>query len=142
MKQFIVDANIIFSTLISGREEYLRAFTEVEILLPDFALLEIQEHQEQILRKTNVDPENFRELTLGVFRYLTIIPNMLISNRSYLEAYQLCKDIDEDDTAYLAASIEFDLTLVSKDEILVNGLRAKGYQKIIHLKEFFAQLGI
>lgn len=142
MKRYIVDANIIFSTLISGREAYLRAFTEVEILLPDFALFEIQEHQERILQKTNVDPVAFRELTLGVFRFLTIIPNILISNRSYLAAYQLCKDVDEDDTPYLAASIELDLTLVSKDETLVNHLRSRGYTKIIHLKEFFAEIGI
>ena len=140
MTRYVADANVIFSTLISGRENYLRMFTDFEILLPDFALLEIQEHQTRILEVTHVNPEDFRELTLRIFGYLTVVPNMLISTRNYLAAYQLCKDIDEEDTAYLAVAIEFDVKLISKDEKLVNGLRAKGFQNIIHLSEFFALL--
>jgi predicted nucleic acid-binding protein len=62
---------------------------------------------------------------------------MLISNRSYLAAWQLCRDIDEKDTAYLAASIEFDIELVSKDAKLIEGLRKKGFYKIISLQRFF-----
>lgn len=115
-------------------------FTDFEILLPDFALLEIQEHQTRILRDTRVNPEDFREMTLRIFGYLTVVPNMLLSNRSYLAAYQLCKDIDEDDTPYLALAIEFDIKLISKDEALVKGLRAKGFQNIVHLGEFFMLL--
>ncbi len=140
MIRYVADANVVFSALISGREGYLRMFTDFDILLPDFALLEIQEHQRQILEDTRVNPELFRELTLRIFSYLTVVPNMLLSTRSYLAAYQLCKDIDEDDTVYLAVAIEFDIKLISKDEELINGLRAKGFQNIIHLSEFFAQL--
>lgn len=140
MKRYVADVNVIFSTLISGHENYLRMFTDFEIMVPDFALLEMQEHQTRILRDTRVNPETFRELTLKIFRYLTIVPNLLLSNRSYLAAWQLCKDIDEDDTAYLAVAVEFDDQLISKDAVLVNGLRAKGFQNVLHLSEFFALL--
>lgn len=137
MKRFVTDVNVIFSVLISGKESYLRMFTDFEMLLPDFALSEIQEHQGLILNRTKVKPEVFRELTLKIFSYITIIPNLLISNRSYLTAYQLCKGIDEDDTPYLAACIELDLPFISKDDILVDGLRANGYTNILKLSEFF-----
>ena len=137
MKRFVTDVNVIFSVLISGRESYLRMFTDFELFLPDFALSEIQEHQTTILARTKVAPEAFRELTLRVFSFITIVPNLLISNRSYLAAYQLCRSIDEDDTPYLAACIELDLTLISKDDTLVDGLRANGYSKVLKLSEFF-----
>jgi predicted nucleic acid-binding protein len=137
MKRYIVDANVIFSALISGREEYLRMFTEFEMLIPDFALTEMQVHQTRILADARIEMDTFRSFTLQVFRHVTVIPNMLISNRSYLAAWQLCRDIDEKDTAYLAAAIEFDVELVSKDAKLVDGLQQKGFTKIISLKRFF-----
>jgi predicted nucleic acid-binding protein len=137
MKRYIIDANVIFSALISGREEYLRMFTEFEILIPDFALAEMQIHQNRILEDSRINTNTFQAFTLQVFRHITVIPNMLISNRSYLAAWQLCRDIDEKDTAYLAASIEFDIELVSKDAKLIEGLRKKGFYKIISLQRFF-----
>ncbi|MCF8247316.1 MAG: hypothetical protein K9J37_19835 [Saprospiraceae bacterium] len=52
-------------------------------------------------------------------------------------AFQLCKEVDEKDTAYLALAIEFDIELVSKDDELVAHLRSNGFQKVITLTEFF-----
>lgn len=68
MKRFVTDVNVIFSVLISGKESYLRMFTDFEMLLPDF---------------------------------------------------------------------ELDLPFISKDDILVDGLRANGYTNILKLSEFF-----
>jgi predicted nucleic acid-binding protein len=81
-------------------------------------------------------PDNLRFLTLQLFSKLTIVPNFLISTNSYLQAFNLCKDLGEKDTAYLALSIEFDIELVTKDEELATHLRQKGFQKILTLKEF------
>lgn len=139
MKSYIVDANVIFSGVVSGKEMYVRAFAANSFYTPDFALDEIRKYQELILKKTKLPPEKLRSFTLQLFSKLIVVPNFLISNKSYLEAFRLCKDIDENDTTYLALSIEFEMTMISKDEKLVEGLRAKGYQEIISLREFLSQ---
>ncbi|MFN7117853.1 MAG: PIN domain-containing protein [Saprospiraceae bacterium] len=137
MKRYVTDANVIFSCLISGREEYLKAFTENKFYLPDFALVEIQLYQSEILKKTKLPQERLKEFTLSLFDALVVVPNLLISTRQYLQAFQLCKDIDEKDTAYVALTLELEVALLSKDEELIEGLRAKGFTKVISLQEFF-----
>mgnify|MGYP000503764352 CR=1 FL=1 len=53
MKQFIVDANVIFSAIISGKEEYQEKFSKNQLFVPDFALDEIQKYQAILLKKLN-----------------------------------------------------------------------------------------
>jgi predicted nucleic acid-binding protein len=137
LKTYVTDANVLFSCLLSGNEKYKRVFKECRLYLPDFALSEIQEHQSEILAKTKIPASDLRSYTLAIFDALIVVPNFLISNQSYLSAFRLCKDIDEDDTAYLALSIEFDITLLSNDRILVEGLRRKGFTNVITLTELF-----
>lgn len=140
MKTYVTDANVLFSCLLSGNEKYKRIFKECRLYLPDFALSEIQEHQEEILSKTKIPSSDLRAYTLAVFDYLIVVPNFLITTQNYLAAFRLCKDIDEDDTAYLALSIEFDLPLLTNDRILAEGLRRKGYTNVITLTELFDML--
>jgi predicted nucleic acid-binding protein len=136
MSAYIVDANTIFSAVISGKESYIDAFSSNTFYLPDFALSEIQRYQQLLLHKTKLAPEELRSFTLRLFSSITIVPNFLVTTNSYLQAFQLCKDIDEDDTPYLALAIEFYFMLITKDEKLVKGLREKGFDKVISLTEF------
>lgn len=140
MKSYVIDANIIFTALISGKEVYTQLFTENKLYMPDFALTEIQYYQDLILQKTKVNPTNFRKFVLSLFTNVTIVPNFLISTESYYKAFMLCKDIDEKDTTYIALAIEFDITLVTKDEVLAKGLKEKGFMNVITLRELFERL--
>lgn len=137
MNQFITDANVIFSCLISGREQYLRIVTENKFYLPDFALTEIQIYQELITEKSPMAGQRLRDYTLHLFEKLIVVPNFLISTQNYYQAFLLCKDIDEKDTVYIALSLEFGYPLLTKDEELTLGLRQKGFTNIILLREFF-----
>lgn len=139
MKKYITDANVIFSCLISGKEVYLKLFSEYKIYLPDFALLEVQLYQAEILKKTKLSVEQLKEYSLNLFDKITVVPNLLISTRNYMLAFELCKEVDEKDTSYVALTLELDATLLSKDEELIDGLRARGFQKAISLKEFFKE---
>ncbi len=65
---------------------------------------------------------------------------MLISNQSYLQAFELCKDIDEKDLTYVALAIEFDLPFITKDNVLVEGLKKKGFQNVKLLADFFNEI--
>ena len=136
MKRFIIDANILFSMFISGKEEYFELTEKVKFLTPVFALEELQKHQETILSKTKIDSKNFNDFTLRILNNVLVVPNFLITTQSYLQAYNWCKDIDLDDIVYVALSIEFDTCFVTRDMILYEGLKQKGYSNIKSWKEF------
>lgn len=136
MKRFIIDANILFSMFISGKEEYFELTEKVKFLTPVFALEELQKHQETILSKTKIDSKNFNDFTLRILDNVLVVPNFLITTQSYLQAYNWCKDIDLDDMVYIALSIEFDTCFVTRDMILYEGLKQKGYLNIMAWKEF------
>lgn len=141
MKQrFVVDVNVLFSALMSGKDLYINAFTSFQFLLPDFALSELQKYQVLILEKTKLSNIDLQAFTLALFEQITVVPNMLISNQSYLQAFELCRDIDEKDMTYIALSIEFNLPFITKDGILIEGLRKKGFQNIKHLNDFLSEI--
>jgi predicted nucleic acid-binding protein len=48
---------------------------------------------------------------------------------SWTEAWRLCGDVDENDTAYVALTLELDGRLWTGDKELEMGLRRKGFDK-------------
>ncbi len=140
MNRYVTDANVIFASLISGKEDYELLFANHKLFLPDFALQEIQKYQPVILEKTKLTFEELKTYTLAVFDRLTVVPNLLVSTQSYFKAFHLCKDVDEKDTPYLALAIEFDIELLTSDAELVDGLKAKGFNKVVLLRDFFEQM--
>lgn len=137
MTQYVTDANVIFSSLISGKENYEIMFSENKFFLPDFALSEIQKYQPIILEKSKLTFAEMQTYTLGIFDYITVVPNLLVSTKSYFQAFQLCRNIDEKDTPYLALAIEFNIEFLTNDLELIEGLRNKGFEKVLSLSEFF-----
>jgi predicted nucleic acid-binding protein len=124
---------------ISGKEEYIELTEKVKFLTPVFALEELQKHQEMILSKTKIDLGEFNEFTLRILGGVLAVPNFLVTTQSYLQAYNWCKDIDLDDMAYIALSIEFDTCFVTRDMILYEGLKQKDYQNIMTWKDFLEE---
>ncbi len=72
--------------------------------------------------------------------HIIVIPNFLVTGISFKKAYNLCKDIDEKDTAYVALTIELDTEFVTNDKELYNGLKSKGFAKVVLLDDFIRSL--
>jgi len=128
MKQkYVIDANVLFSAFISGKEH--------TVYLPDFAFLEIEKYKQRILKKTKLSEQEFQEFVLKLLINVTVIPNLLISQRSLKDAYELCKGIDEKDTVYIAVALEFDMILITSDKTLFTGLKERDFTQVILLKD-------
>jgi len=136
---YTVDANVVMSCLISGNPKYLTFFTENACLLPDFGMTELSKYQHVILKKSKLTPDKFTHFALSIFKLITVVPNMLISTSQYYDAYLICRDIDEDDTVYVALTLALTNTLLTRDRPLVDGLRAKGFLNVILLDELMNQ---
>lgn len=53
MARYATDANVIFASLISGKENYERMFSDNKFFVPDFALAEIQKYHPKFYEKPN-----------------------------------------------------------------------------------------
>ena len=140
MKEYVLDANIIFSSLISGKQLYRKLFENFIFYTPDFALNEIQKYQERLLIKTKLNKHDLQEFTLFIFSKLIVALEFYISIESRQKAYDLCKDIDLKDIIYVALSIEVQCPLITRDKPLYDGLIKQGFKNVISFDNFINQV--
>ncbi len=67
MIDFVIDANVLMSILISGRAGYKPILSFNNFILPDFALIEIEKYKDILRGKTKMSPIQFTEWTYFVF---------------------------------------------------------------------------
>jgi len=131
MKQeYILDVNVLFSGVLSQKEIYRIIFNEFEFYTPDFALIELNKYREVILKKSKTPINKLKEFTVFLFSKVVVIPDYVISEQSFNQAVELCKDIDINDVVYIALSIELKFPILTRDTILYNGLKNKGFSQI------------
>ncbi|ETR68493.1 MAG: nucleotide-binding protein, PIN domain protein [Candidatus Magnetoglobus multicellularis str. Araruama] len=132
-KKYVIDANVLFSAFISGKNVYDILFSTYKIFVPDFAFLELEKYKQRILKKTKLSELDLQIFVLRLFNNITVIPNLLISKRSLHRGYEVCKEIDEKDTVYIAAAIELNIDLITSDKKLYNYLQSHGFSQIVLL---------
>jgi len=135
MNSYIIDANVIFSAIISGKKIFVKLFENNVLYAPDFILVEIDKYQSIILKKTQLPATQFQEFTKLLFQQITIMPAFYISDKHKKTAKELCSDIDEKDIAYVALSLEMNTPLLTRDKKLYKGLKAKDYNAVFMLDE-------
>ncbi len=130
----VVDANIIFSSLIKGNPVYLKILNNIDAYAPDFIFIEIEKYEKRILKKVS-NTQKMKEIIFKIFEKITIIPKIALRKTNIKKAYNLCRDIDEKDTPYVALALELDAYLWTNDKKLANKLREKGFSKILTTDE-------
>jgi len=136
MTEYVIDANVLFSALIKQSDLYEKLTDQFVFYTPDFALTELQKYRKVILKKSKGDSQRLKEFSLQFFRQIVVLPDYIISTDALIIAQQLCADIDEKDTVYVALSQELQLTLLTRDKPLHDGLKAKGYARIRMFDDF------
>ncbi len=72
-----------------------------------------------------------------MFSLLTIVPRLVISSESIKEAFDLCQEVDEKDTMYVALAIQLNIELITRDKALFNHLKGKGFDKVVMWNDIF-----
>src|ERR1700712_196905 len=107
MKKIIIDHNIIYSALRSKdsitRRKLLSAST-IQFFTPNYLIVELFKHRQRIVNKSNASEEEILAFVNSVIQKVHFFNEELISISNFIEAYHLCKQIDEDDTPYIALS--------------------------------------
>lgn len=140
MVDYVIDTNVVMSMLISGKAHYRTILTFVKFYLPEFSLTELDEYKKVIFEKSKFTEIELKEFIYFVFSSISVIPGFALSKESIKLANNFCENIDIKDISFLALSIDMDLPLLTRDELLFNGLKRKGYKNIVLFKDFLNHL--
>lgn len=129
--KIVADSNIIFSALISRKSLYLDVFRVNEIYMPDIVFYELNKYESRLIRKTKLKQEKFRMFVRMLFEEITIIPKFAISVENWKAAFDVCKNIDEKDTPFVALSLEFKIPLWTNDKKLLESFNQEGIIDVV-----------
>ena len=103
--KLVLDSNIIFSALISGNEKYLDIVRMNNVYMPDIVLHELNKYEARIVEKAKIKHSDFRLFVRLLFEKVSVIPKFAISTKNWRKADELCRDVDEKDTPFVALSL-------------------------------------
>lgn len=125
----VVDTNIVFKALRLPYSHFREMLNQADchFYAPKFLLVEIFKHKEKILKNNRQSDDDFYEYFNIILNKITFVNEEIVSIGSYLEAYRLCKYIDEKDVPFVALAIELDCLLWTQDMPLKEGLISRGF---------------
>ena len=75
------------------------------------------------------------ELLYRLLKNINVFDEEMITTNTLKTAYDLIKDIDENDMIFVALTIEVDGLLWTGDKKLIKGLNKKGFKKIFNYRD-------
>ncbi len=140
MIDFVIDANVLMSVLISGKASYRPLLSYYNFIMPDFVLVEVEKYQNTLKSRTKMQEDEFLRWTYFVFSQLVVLPQYILNQESLNKSYKLLQKIDLKDTAYVALAMQLDLTLLTRDVPLYEGLRKQGFRNVMLFEDFLKGL--
>ncbi len=98
---------------------------------------EIIEHHNKIIKITGYSESQFLEIYQLISKKIRFIDDILISDNDLGKAIQLVSQIDEDDALFVALSNHLHSHLWTGDKILINGLKKKGFHRILATDDLY-----
>ena len=139
--KIVVDTNIVFSGMLNstGRIGRLLLTSKryFQFYSCDFLRHELLKHRRRLLKLTKLSEPELVELENLITQNITFINEALIPVTVLQAAEQLVSDIDPDDPLFVALTNHLKAKLWTGDKELIEGLRAKGYKRIITTAELF-----
>ena len=105
----IADSNIFYSALIAPNGEIATILKDrnMQFIAPDFIIEEVEEHLDVIKagrRKDKTEKKILAELK-QLLEKITIIPLDEITKKNLQDAFEIVKDVDKDDYAFVAVHL-------------------------------------
>ena len=123
---FVIDSNIVFSIIISGRKS--KAYNiiskhDLELYFPEDGIEEFRKHKEKLSEYS----DEFELRAFLTFALLRVIPRDLYEDK-IPEAYELAKQFDEKDTPFIALALKLNALIWTGDKnMIIHSLRTRKY---------------
>lgn len=133
--RIVIDTNIAFSAILNTNSRIgsiiLQPGSKLNFYSTEQLNREIREHHQKIKELSGYsdkEPDRIIELITGRIRFIN---PKLISKKAYDHAELLCREIDSDDTEFVALAEHLKGHLWSGDKELQKGLKEKGWHKFL-----------
>src|SRR3989344_1779740 len=122
----VVDSNIFFSALLKeGITRKLIIESNEKLIIPEYFFNEVKEHEKEIISKTELNFNEYTELSGLLLKHINVISNEVILPYRE-EAIEIVKNIDIDDALFVATALAFkDAIIWSNDKKLKKQNRIK-----------------
>jgi len=129
MDKIVIDANVIFSMLISNnrKSRLILSDDQFTFFAPKYVFVELFEHKETIVQKSHISDSEIYEVLDFILQKIHFVGNEFITTNQYGQAYRLCKDVDEDDTPFVALTIALKAKYWTRDDALKSHLKSQGF---------------
>lgn len=112
----VIDANILIAALLKdSKVRELIVHTKHRLFVPEIILIEIQEHKDELLKKSSLSEKEFEIILSTLTSYLNIVQDktlLLFLN----EANSIIGNIDKDDVSFVAASLAYNKCPIWSDD--------------------------
>jgi predicted nucleic acid-binding protein len=135
----VVDSNIIFSAILNTKGQIgqlvINGTKYFDYYTIGLLKTEIFNHKEKILQITRFTDNQFSDTYQFIINRINFIDDVLLSDDDIEKAIELVSNVDLDDAPFVALSEHLSSLLWTGDKTLINGLKKKGYTKVISTKE-------
>lgn len=147
MKIYIVDSNVIFSSVLNPESEIGRFImtsnsNAVQFYAPDFLRVEIERYIPKLVKLSKGEEKIIRRVLTLIYSQVTFISDAQIPFEYYKNAVPYVRDVDMDDLVFVALTDFLEETLWTGDMKLYRGLKSKGYTNVVSFQEIKAELKI
>ena len=133
--KIVVDTNIVFSALLNSNGQIgkllLDSRGKYQFYSCKYLKKEIHSHIDKIRRYSGLNDADLSELITLIESRIFFLDENLLPIPIIAKAKELVADVDFDDFAFVATSLQLDAWLWTGDKKLIIGLRQKGYSRII-----------
>jgi predicted nucleic acid-binding protein len=135
----VVDTNIVFSAILNTNSTIgdliLNSQNIFQFQSCNFLLSEIDNHWEKLKKSSKLDTSDLSESRYLILKNIFFISEQQIPVKYRLSAYELVKDVDIKDVAFVALN-EFQKSFLwTGDKVLIKGLKNKDYKNVITTRE-------
>lgn len=139
--KIVVDSNVVFSAILNTGSNIgqiiLVGSKYFDFLSINFLKSEITRHKEKIKQISGYGDEKYFNTYELITSKIQFFNEVLLSDHSITTAFDYTKDIDVDDTLFVALTEHCNAKLWTGDKKLLSGLRNKGYENTITTAELY-----
>lgn len=135
----VVDTNIAFSAILNTKsligDIILNSNNLFQFSSCHFLVSEIDKHWSKLTKISKLSESDLLESQRLVYKSMSFISQEQIPLVFRMKAYELVKNIDIMDIAFVALNEYQESVLWTGDKSFYNGLRAKNYHKVVSTEE-------
>ncbi len=133
--KIIIDTNIAFSAILNTNSRIgaiiLQPGSKLNFYSTEQLYREIREHRQKLKALSGYSDEELDKITELITSRIRFINPRLISKKAYAQAESLCREVDIDDTEFVALTEHLKGHLWSGDKELQKGLKNQGWNKFL-----------